>query len=74
MSLEVKLFLVFLAFIAILVGVIRVVVRERERVRRAEQSGAVLDASSDNVVLLVLFGAVMMGALLALVVAWLVFF
>lgn len=74
MSLEIKLFGVFCAFLLILGGIIRVVVQERERVRRAEGTGAKADSANDNLILTAIFGAVVLGALLALVVAWLVFF
>jgi hypothetical protein len=74
MTLETKLLIVFFAFLAILAGVITVVVRARNTARAADEQGVPAQGVSDDMILVVIFGAVLMGALLALIVAWIVFF
>ena len=73
MSLGAKLALVFLAFLAILVVVIVVAFRERRRSRDLADDDVGAQQAQDARVLAIIFGAMLGGMLLTLLVAWLVF-
>ncbi len=68
----------FLAFIGAMAAVFAVCVRERRRQaplrHQPSQSISQSDAASDNRVALVIFGGIIVGALLALLVGYVVFF
>jgi len=68
-----KLALVFAAFLAILVVVIVVAFRERRRGRTLGANDAQAQQAQDARVLAIIFGAMLGGMLLTLLVAWLVF-
>ena len=74
MYLGTKLLIVFLAFVAVIGVVMAVSFRERKLANNSVESDADRDAASDARTMLVIFGAIIMGLLLALLVAWLVFF
>ena len=73
MSLAAKLALVFCAFVAILVVVIFVAFRERRRGRALAANDVAGQQAQDARVLAIIFGAMLGGMLLTLIVAWLVF-
>jgi hypothetical protein len=74
--LEASLVLVFLAFCAIMGSVLMFCIRARKRAQAADmaQGSDAAVASDDERILLVLFGAILAGAALALVTGYLVFF
>ena len=74
MYLGTKLLIVFLAFVAVIGVVMAISFRERKLANNSVESDADRDAASDARTMLVIFGAIIMGLLLALLVAWLVFF
>ena len=74
MDLGTKLLIVFLAFVAVIGVVMAVSFRERKLANNSVESDADRDAASDARTMLVIFGAIIAGMLLALLVAWLVFF
>ncbi len=74
MSLGWKLFLVFLAFLAVLAGVIVMAFRERKLARGIASGDYAAQQASDARVIAVIFTAIPGGMLLTLLVAWLVFF
>ena len=74
MSLGGKLFLVFLAFLAVLAGVIWMAFRERRLARAIPEGDLAAQQAADGRVLATVFGAILCGMLLTLLVAWLVFF
>lgn len=74
MSLGAKLFLVFLAFLAVLAGVIWMAFRERKLARGIVASDIEAQQAADGRVMVTIFGAILGGMLLTLLVAWLVFF
>ena len=74
MDLGTKLLIVFLAFVAVIGVVMAVSFRERKLANSSVESDADRDAASDTRTMLVIFGAIIAGMLLALLVAWLVFF
>ncbi|MGZ5048544.1 MAG: hypothetical protein ACXWG1_16800 [Usitatibacter sp.] len=74
MSLGWKLFVVFLAFLAILVTVIVVAFRERTRGKTLGTGDIAGQQAQDARVMAVIFSAIIGGMLLTLLVAWLVFF
>jgi hypothetical protein len=73
MDLGTKLFLVFLAFLAVLAGVIRMAFRERRLARAIAGDDFAAQRAQDGRVLAVVFSAILGGMLLAFLVAWLVF-
>ena len=73
MGLGGKLALVFLAFVAILVIVILVAFRERRRARTLAENDTAGQQAQDARVLAIIFGAMLGGMLLTLLVAWIVF-
>ena len=74
MTLGGKLFIVFLAFLAILVTVIAVSFRERGRGKSIAADDVAAQQAQDARVMTVIFVAIMGGMLLTVLVAWLVFF
>lgn len=74
MTLGWKLFIVFVAFVAILTVVIRFAFRERKLGRDLAEGDVAGQQASDARVLTVIFSAIFGGMFLTLLVAWLVFF
>lgn len=73
MTLGWKLFIVFVAFCALMGGVMWMAFRERKRGRLIAEGDIAAGEAQDNRVLLVIFSAAIGGLLLTLLVAWLVF-
>jgi hypothetical protein len=73
-SLGLKLFVVFLAFLAVLGGVIWMAFRERRRARAIPLDDLAAQQAADGRVLATIFGAILGGMMLTFLVAWLVFF
>jgi hypothetical protein len=69
-----KLFIVFLAFLAILTTVIYVAFRERTRGKTLAEDDRAGQQAQDARVMAIIFGAIFGGMLLTLITAWLVFF
>jgi len=74
MTLGEKLAVVFVAFVAILAGVIFMAFRERLLGKGIDPSDAAAQQASDSRILLAVFSAIFGGMFLTLLVAWLVFF
>ena len=74
MTLGPKLAAVFFAFVALLVVVIVMAFRERRLGRDIARDDREAQQASDARVMAVIFGAIIGGMLLTLLVAWLVFF
>jgi uncharacterized membrane protein len=74
MTLGEKLLIVFFAFLAVLVTVIAVAFRERKRGKSIAADDIEAQQQQDARVMAVIFGAIMGGMLLTVLVAWLVFF
>lgn len=74
MTLGPKLAAVFVAFVALLVGVIVMVFRERRLGRTIGRDDHAAQQASDGRVLAVIFTSIVGGMLLTVLVAWLVFF
>lgn len=74
MSLGAKLFLVFLAFLALIGTVMWAAFRERRLARAIADGDLEAQRAADGRILAVVFGASIGGLLLTLLVAWLVFF
>ena len=74
MSLGEKLAVVFLAFLTILTIVIWLAFRERRLGKTIHSSDIAAQQASDSRVLIVVFGAILGGMFLTILVAWLVFF
>lgn len=74
MSLGAKLFVVFLAFLAVLAGVIWMAFRERKLARQIPEGDLAAQQAADGRVIATVFGAIFGGMFLTLLVAWLVFF
>ena len=74
MSLGLKLLVVFLAFLAVLAAVIWMAFRERKLARAILRDDLAAQQAADGRVLATIFGAILGGMGLTLLVAWLVFF
>ena len=74
MGLGAKLAVVFVAFLAILVGVIYIAFRERRLGRDIDPGDIAGQQASDSRMLFVIFGAIFGGMFLTILVAYLVFF
>lgn len=74
MTLGEKLLVVFFAFLALLVTVIAVAFRERARGNSIAADDIEAQQAQDARVMAVIFGSIMGGMLLTVLVAWLVFF
>lgn len=69
-----SLIAILLAFFAIMVGVLVFCLRERKRALLQRIVNPRRDEEDDNRVAVVIFGAIIVGAMLALVTAYVVFF
>ena len=74
MTLGEKLLVVFFAFLAVLATVISVAFRERTRSKSIAIDDIEGQQAQDARVMAVIFGSIMGGMLLTVLVAWLVFF
>lgn len=74
MALGDKLLIVFLAFLAVLGGVIWMAFRERRLARAIPDHDLAAQQAADGRVMATIFGAILGGMMLTLLVAWLVFF
>jgi hypothetical protein len=74
LSLGAKLFLVFLAFLALIGTVMWAAFRERRIARAIPDDDRMAQQAADGRILAVVFGAALGGIFLTLLVAWLVFF
>ena len=74
MTLGWKLFVVFLAFLAILTTVIMMAFRERRRAHQIRPDDIEAQRSADGRVMAILFTAIIGGMGLTILVAWMVFF
>ena len=74
MDLGTKLLIVFFAFVTVIGIVMAVSFRERKLANHSTESDAERDAASDTRTMIAIFGAIIAGLMLALLVAWLVFF
>ena len=74
MTLGYKLLIVFLAFLAVLAGVIWMAFRERKLARAIPEGDIRAQQAADGRVMATIFGSILGGMMLTLLVAWLVFF
>ena len=74
MDLESKLFLVFCVFLLLIGIVMAMSFRERKLANRSNASDRLADEASDARTMTIIFGSIVGGMFLALIVAWLVFF
>jgi len=74
MTLGGKLFIVFLAFLAVLAAVIWMAFRERRLARAIPEGDRRAQEAADGRVMATIFGAILGGMMLTFLVAWLVFF
>ena len=74
MDLGSKLLLIFVVFLALIGVVMAVSFRERKLANNTGTSDRQSDEASDNRTMAIIFGGILGGMLLALIVAWLVFF
>ncbi len=74
MNLGSKLLLIFLVFLILLGVVMAVSFRERKLANKTGASDPLSDEASDTRTITIIFGSIVGGMLLALIVAWLVFF
>jgi hypothetical protein len=74
MDLGGKLLIVFIAFVAIIGVVMAVSFRERKLANRSSVPDQLSDEASDARTMTIIFGSIICGMLLAILVAWLVFF
>ena len=74
MTLGGKLFVVFLAFLAVLAAVIWMAFRERRLARAIAPDDRQAQEAADGRVMATIFGAILGGMMLTFLVAWLVFF
>ncbi len=74
MDLGSKLLLVFFAFVVLIAIVMAVSFRERKLANRLGKSSKSDDEASDTRTMFIIFGSIIGGMFLALIVAWLVFF
>ncbi len=69
-----SLIVILLVFVGIMFGVLAFCLRERKRALANKAVDARRDEQADNRVAMVLFGGILVGALLALITAYVVFF
>ena len=69
-----SLIIILLVFVGIMFGVLGFCLRERKRALANQAVDARRDEQADNRVAMVLFGGILVGALLALITAYVVFF
>ncbi len=74
MDLGNKLLIVFIVFLVLIGVVMAVSFRERKLANKSGVSDRLSDEASDARTMTVIFGSIVGGMLLALIVAWLVFF
>lgn len=74
MDLGSKLLLVFLVFLVLIGLVMTVSFRERKLANKTGATSKSADEASDARTMTIIFGSIIGGMLLALIVAWLVFF
>ena len=74
MDLGSKLFIIFFAFVTLIAIVMAVSFRERKLANRHGHSSRSDDEASDARTMTIIFGSIVGGMCLALIVAWLVFF
>jgi hypothetical protein len=74
MDLGTKLFFVFLAFLAVLAGVVFMAFRERRLTRAIAADDLAAQQAADGRIMATIFGAILGGMMLTFLVAWLVFF
>ena len=74
MDLGSKLLLIFVVFLALIGVVMAMSFRERKLANKTGTSDRLSDEASDNRTMAIIFGSILAGMLLALIVAWLVFF
>ena len=74
MDLGSKLFIVFFGFIAIIGVVMAVSFRERNLANQNTAHDQLSDEASDARIMTIIFGSILCGMFLAILVAWLVFF
>ena len=69
-----SLIVILLVFVGIMFGVLGFCLRERKRALANKAVDARRDEQADNRVAMVLFGGILVGAVLALITAYVVFF
>ena len=69
-----SLIVILLVFVGIMFGVLGFCLRERKRALANQAVDARRDEQADNRVAMVLFGGILVGAVLALITAYVVFF
>ena len=69
-----SLIVILLVFVGIMFGVLGFCLRERKRALANQTVDARRDEQADNRVAVVLFGGILVGAVLALITAYVVFF
>lgn len=69
-----SLIVILLVFVGIMFGVLGFCLRERKRALANQAVDARRDEQADNRVAVVLFGGILVGAVLALITAYVVFF
>jgi hypothetical protein len=74
MDLGSKLFIVFFVFIALIGVVMAVSFRERKLANQSTVPNQMSDEASDARTMTIIFGSILCGMFLAILVAWLVFF
>lgn len=74
MELGSKLVIVFFAFVAIIGVVMAVSFRERKLANQSQFPNQESDEASDARTMTIIFGSILCGMLLAILVAWLIFF
>lgn len=69
-----SLIVILLVFVGIMFGVLAFCLRERKRALANREIDARRDEDADNRIAVVLFGGIIVGAILALITAYVVFF
>ena len=69
-----SLIVILLVFVCIMFGVLAFCLRERKRALANQGIDARRDEDADNRIAMVLFGGIIVGAVLALITAYVVFF
>jgi hypothetical protein len=74
MDLGSKLFIIFFVFLAIIGVVMTVSFRERKLANQSDVPDRLSDEASDARTMTIIFGSILCGMFLAILVAWIVFF
>lgn len=74
MDLGSKLLIIFVVFVAIIGVVMAVSFRERKFAQHSAAPNQTADEASDARIITIIFGSILCGMLLAILVAWIVFF